>query len=673
MLNRVIYRLFSCAFIFCIALFSCSHAAQAQWVELSPALIGHGPYNNLGAMASAGGVSWAGMYDLYKSTDQGQTWNSLLWLGGSSANDISFYDDSTGVVSTVGGNGLYLTTNQGRTWQNYFSGDDIFSARFAGSAKIIVVGDASVHQFCFTTDGGATWTERAANIDPKDFYSPASCSVIAFVENYESSYIAATTDYGQTWTNRPGTMEPDAHTFAALPPDGNIIFGINEEGGNYSQDNDLAEIYLSRDGGGSFKSIEQYPLASLAGCALITPAVVYVPTRTNGILESTDTGATWSTASGPSFAIDCRDLVAVNDTLLLLADQQGSIWSAVDTRAKGMSFGSTQATPSQLTLSLSSVQFPDTVSICGQPASVVVYVSSECGGPQIANVSFAGSGIDSNFFSLQSGALDDSIVVLFAPDAARAYSAEIQVATSDGHTITLPVTGAGTNSGTLQLFSSNVVRNDTIGGIVSVPLIMVPGAQWSKLTASLQFDTAMLVYLRTHIPGDPTDFTTAYGTGTAQIQLYGSQVHGDTICLADFLIFPETDSCTTVQFDSISVTYSKGSNCILSNPDVTAQVCAPVGCGTPLLSEYVRYGGIPAIQVVPNPAGGSVSIVSNRDIGSSTISIYDAGGIQRISTTEAVGPEQSPNITLDGLPSGVYFVRIQGAEYSGSLIFLHLR
>ncbi len=235
----------------------CCPTAQAQWVELYPNLIGTGPYNNLGAMAAAGGIAWAGMYELYKSTDQGVSWNPVaLSLGGNYINDISFYDDSTGVVSTIG-SGLYLTTNQGATWQNEFPGDNIFAARFAGSAKDIVVGDASTHNFDFTTDGGITWTSVAANIDPKDFYSPSPGNVIAFVESSASSYIANTTDYGQTWTTQPGIMEADAHSFAAMPCEGNIIFGINEEGGNYTQDNRLAEIYLSRDDGNSFTSIEQ--------------------------------------------------------------------------------------------------------------------------------------------------------------------------------------------------------------------------------------------------------------------------------------------------------------------------------------------------------------------------------------------------------------------------------
>src|SRR5579872_1869548 len=57
MLHRLIYRqLFPRAFVFFIALLCCNSIAQAQWVKLSPGLIGRGPYSNQGAMASAGGV-----------------------------------------------------------------------------------------------------------------------------------------------------------------------------------------------------------------------------------------------------------------------------------------------------------------------------------------------------------------------------------------------------------------------------------------------------------------------------------------------------------------------------------------------------------------------------------------------------------------------------------------
>ncbi|HET6400005.1 MAG TPA: hypothetical protein VFH95_01265 [Candidatus Kapabacteria bacterium] len=112
MLNRLLSPRI---FVSCIALLCGSSIASAHWVKLSPDLIGRGPYSNQGAMASTGGIAWAGMYNLYKSTDLGLTWKSVLSTGSNAINDISFYDDSTGVVSTLGG-GLYRTTDQGATW-----------------------------------------------------------------------------------------------------------------------------------------------------------------------------------------------------------------------------------------------------------------------------------------------------------------------------------------------------------------------------------------------------------------------------------------------------------------------------------------------------------------------------------------------------------------------------
>ncbi len=670
----MLYRFFNISllsFLCSFALLTFSPPVSAQWVERSPNLIGQGPYDNLGAMATAGGVAWAGMYDLYKSTDQGVSWKPVaLPLGGNYINDISFYDDSNGVVSTIG-SGLFMTTNQGATWQNKFPGDNIFAAQFAGSAIDIVAGDASTHNFDFTTDGGMTWTSGAANIDPKDFYSPSPGKVIAFVESSVSSYIANTTDYGQTWTTQPGIMEADAHSFAAMPCEGNIIFGINEEGGNYTQDNRLAEIYLSRDGGKSFTSIEQYPLAYLAGCALITPAVVYVPTRTNGILESTDTGVTWNTANGPAFAIDCRDLVAVNDTLLLLADQNGSIWSTVDTRSKGRSF--TGASSNELVLdtrnevSASSCDPLDTTLAIG-----IVSCSPITG--YLDSLWLTGS---SSFQLAVSRAVPrsfevrDSIGIEYAPGTSLADTAQLHIRYDLGFgTKDTSVTLVGTLDSS-RLGSPQSVHREAasayVGQLDSLPLgVDISSAinldsLWQyvqDIQATLSFDSSVVSF-SAYIP--PLGWTTNTLANRGNAVDFGiHKVSGAAMNPLDLgmaLFSPNTSQLATTWVELPSFVIEESGHslsfCVTDNEDSHWAV-KTLGAQSGVAESAVSTGD--GIFVYPNPAESGF-FIRNTNMDPAQITVYDAIG--RCAATASVGAGSTSSIDIESLPQESYVVVCQ--------------
>ena len=221
-------------------------SASAQWQSVAPNLIGTGPYSNSGAMTYSDGVAWAGLYYLYKSTDKGMSWEAVTLPnhGSSTIQCISFYDRNDGLVCT--GAGLFFTQDQGQTWRSYFAGESIYAATFSGSGDVFVVGSVTTHNASFTADGGKTWNTHALGYVAKDFYEAAPGNVIAFLETTSDSHLATTTDFGATWTERSGAMDPDAHTFGVMPCDENTLFGINEEGGNYSSNN-LSEVFLSTD------------------------------------------------------------------------------------------------------------------------------------------------------------------------------------------------------------------------------------------------------------------------------------------------------------------------------------------------------------------------------------------------------------------------------------------
>ncbi|MEP7235305.1 MAG: hypothetical protein ABI778_08415, partial [Ignavibacteriota bacterium] len=182
-------------------------ALFAQWQSIAPGLIGAGQYGNGGAMGTAGGIAWAGLHSLYKSTDRGLSWQVVSL---NSANNliiqyISFFDANTGLVCTD--DGLFVTHDQGVSWTKFFNGDLIFAGVFSGSPDRFVVGNATNHSACFTINGGIFWINTVLDNVVKDFYSPEPGTVMGFVETQNSSYVAITKDYGKTWNKLAGTME----------------------------------------------------------------------------------------------------------------------------------------------------------------------------------------------------------------------------------------------------------------------------------------------------------------------------------------------------------------------------------------------------------------------------------------------------------------------------------
>ncbi|HWF44343.1 MAG TPA: T9SS type A sorting domain-containing protein [Candidatus Kapabacteria bacterium] len=642
--------------------FAAPSVSQAQWTSIAPNLIGRGPYGNLGSMCASHDVAWAGMYELYNSTDRGLTWHSVATPKplGSEINQIVFYDADTGFF--VCDAGLFMTYDQGKSWRTFFPGEFIFAGAFSGSSRAFVAGSSTTHQAYFTQDGGATWNKRATNLSFKDFYSISPGNIIAFTESAANSYVAATTDYGASWTTRKGTMEADAHSWGVVPCDGNLIYGINEEGGNYGQDNNLAEIYRSTDGGNSFKSIQQYPIASLAGCILITPGMTYVPTRTSGILETTDSGTTWVTAPGPTFAIDCRDLVAIDDTILLAADQNGTIWRTIDPRG-----ASTLPTSGVLTFSTNSIQFPDSVSPCAPPAIQTIFVNRGCMSPTINQLSFFGSA-DSNYFATQTLSLQDSIEILFSPDAMRVYQTNVRLTLSDGTDITVNLSGVGKRLEQITLASQDTIVNDTIGANVDLPIAAQPGIAWGDLDLSLHFDTSMLVYRGSYLPGDGTDHTTQRGDGFARLHFDQSAVQGDSIiAYARFQLFQTNTPCTNVLFDSIRITNPKGYTCALAEPSFSATICSPPECGSHILSNFVRYGVTPSLRIVPNPASGFAAVHSTANMGLAKLSVFDETGTLRKTLDATINIEHPAELDLSNLPAGFYTIRVQSSQWCSFL------
>ncbi len=107
---------------------------------------------------------------IYKTTDGGATWNSLLYFEDASINSLSFpQNNQVGYLTdknTSNGHGVWKTTDGGTTWSHLTAGigSVVRSVDFPeNSLNGIAVGKSGA--ILSTSDGGATWSEGNIGVD----------------------------------------------------------------------------------------------------------------------------------------------------------------------------------------------------------------------------------------------------------------------------------------------------------------------------------------------------------------------------------------------------------------------------------------------------------------------------------------------------------------------------
>jgi hypothetical protein len=250
----------------------------------------------------------------------------------------------------------------------------------------------------------------------------------------------------------------------------------------------------------------------------------------------------------------------------------------------------------------------------------------------------------------------------------------MELSLNDGTTVTVPLHGFGKLPQILNLSTSDI-NNDTVGGTIYIPIHTDPLIAFGDLDLSVHFDTSMLIYRGTYQPGSSTDQTTGRSDGFARLHFDQNTVQssGNILGYATFDIFPLHVPCTTVVFDSISVMSSKGVICALAEPSFSSEICANIICGTASLSGFLRYLRMPDVTISPNPSAGITWIRSDRDIGNTSIFVYDQLGRLQLKIEDVLSPLHPAEINLSSIHSGMYSLRIESNAYNRSqpLMLLH--
>jgi photosystem II stability/assembly factor-like uncharacterized protein len=635
--------------------------SRAQWSIAAPAVLG-AQSPQAGAITYRNGLLWAGTTALWLSADIGTTWTkrSPTLFNGDGIRDVNFYDANTGLVGTENGI-IYETRDQGRTWVDIHHAQSCSGVCFVGSTSYIMVATGGGGSIDCSSDGGNTWYVSKLDNFVTGVIPIIGGSAVALSGSSGGASIFITTDYGATWVRKNGKIDFDTYSFAIDPCSTDRVYAVNEEGSTIS--NGLSEIYITNDGGQSWQSKASQKRIYYSGSISIASNAIYCQTINSGIVRSTDFGANWSTINGPSAPYDTRLVCAVDDNLIIAADQNGNIWrtnnSGGDTVRGSVRFTRLSVLPADLFSG-------DTLLPCDPPVTRGVRIEAVfCNSPSVLSQKILGA--DSLDYKLVHAAPKtltgvDSVIIEFNPLDSGARHGLFEMMLEDSTIIDIPLGGFGRGASRI-LLSAIGGSTDTIGGTVYVPILLKGATSVPSVEFVVHYDTAPVVYIGSFSrTGIRLDIANEFWPGRSKLHADRSANSTDTIIgYSIFAGYPITGPCTSVGFDSLSIQDSLAPCAFIPGGIANVQICFPFGCGVATISEFMRYHKAPTLSAFPNPTPGFVTLSSNISLEGSIIQVVDCLGTIRFSSM-AIQKDSSTQLDLSRLPQGRYFVRVISSE-----------
>ncbi|MDP4237769.1 MAG: hypothetical protein Q8919_15105, partial [Bacteroidota bacterium] len=306
----------------------------SQWSVVGNKLFGPHTTPYGGVITFNDGIVWAGLNHLVNSLDSGTTWNSIADpLQGSQLSEICFLNKDTGAIACID-KGIFLTNDGGKTWRHILTVSECFGLSFARNGNEMFVAERAglVGTVHYTSDGGLTWTDQQVEGSGGGAYDAAynpktgkAYVLSRYISPTRASHINISSDFGKTWQRQVGNVDLDCYSFALDSCDPNKIYLGNEEFDESA--NNLSEIFVSADEGRSWSSKAQGPDGFFSAAFSSASNAIYTASALGqGIFRSLDRGTTWKSIGGPSPREDTRLLCAINNNIVLAADQQGNVW-----------------------------------------------------------------------------------------------------------------------------------------------------------------------------------------------------------------------------------------------------------------------------------------------------------------------------------------------------------
>ncbi len=665
--------------IFLVSVFT-NRDISAQWKVVAANLINPyiGFYGNpeRGAIHFKDGVLWVGWFKdrspkpaLMFSNDTGKTWQqTTINLSSGDVNDslitdINFYDKFNGLVATLNG-GIFLTRDGGQSWKRILRLKACTSVAFNGSPNIIHVltaGDVPAPTGLLHTsmDGGVTWSTSWPGGDFAETFTISKDRIIYVLCSADNlaglpGFVSASTDFGKTWVQSPTEVDGDSYTICADSCDAKRLYVANED---YTHSvNELSDLYFSTDAGNSWVSAVAFSRPYLCGGMTCTANTIYSSSLENGIYRSIDQGLSWKNIGGPvrpnaSMAFDSRNIACVNDNIVFLLDDQGSIWETTNSGGDSLAI-----TPgfTDLLLSQNTLFLKDSLIVCDTSTTVFLNIKPiGCQPPTISKVELLGN--DSLSYSSIPFA-GDSIGVTFKPIFDNLNDAQLLLTLSDGRQKIVTLSGYGIPRAPLTLVTQDQ-KVDTLGGSIIVPITLNGMHKPEDVTLVVHYDT-VLNYGGSFSPsGVKLDISGEQWKGRSKL-LISNAIQNTTLGYSHFDVFNDSVPSQHITFDSVTV-LSAINQCQYISPALAMSTVTPLsGCGVISISRFLHHGEMPQFALTPNPTSGDASITSTVSLGDAEIIVFDMLGTQRSKSIISLTKNTPARVALP-LSNGVYSVQIK--------------
>lgn len=198
--------------------FMVSTDAGKNWKIRS--LAGQVDFHTMAVQPTNGDVIYGLSRGLMRSTDAGETWETIESPQLGRLGDIYGLAVSPASVDTVllgTANGLWRSDNGGRSWRSILDGVPVTSVAF-GQDRIFVYAAISDRGLMSTNDWGASWTEHNLFIEGQDAIAyvaphPSRGGVLTVGSFGQDIYM--TTDSGAAWVTLAAGGSPQEHDHAS--------------------------------------------------------------------------------------------------------------------------------------------------------------------------------------------------------------------------------------------------------------------------------------------------------------------------------------------------------------------------------------------------------------------------------------------------------------------------
>lgn len=638
---------------------------RAQWTQTATGLVPTPSGFGGGAITYSSGIVWAGAAELYLSMDDGLTWikRSVPYEPTEFIRHLDFYDDSTGLLAASTGE-TWLTKDQAVTWTKIRSTQSNWAARFINSPQNIIIAGASSGVIELSRDGGQSWIwSRVGTHVP--FVEPlldgSAYALIATTDSRSAAHLWHSDANGTGWIKSRDSVGFDSYTFAVDHCSPERVYVANEDAGQaVFNTNGFSEIYVTSNSGEDWKITYSVAGKDINGAISVSSNAVYLQRLNGGVLRSTDFGGTWQTIGGPSADYDSRLLCAVTDNLIVAADAQGNIWRTINSGGDSVQgeirLLSIRTSPDILFLG-------DTLLPCDPPTVDSLSIRSTfCSDPPRI-VSAVIEGDHPGDFTIVSDVPEiltgiDSLAFELTPRGNGERRANLRITLEDSSTIIIPMRGYGKGV-TEQSIATASGGTDTLGAVVYLPINYNRAGAETGVSMQVSFTSDQLEFVDAYdlaglsvaLPGnDPKRHQLVFPVIVTSPELIGH---------AAFRVYSGDEACMPVVFDSISI-ISRSPPCAFSiNPSMNAEICVPNDCVAWRVSDYLRHGNLPQLNVILT--GDDLLFTSDVNFGDVKIRVVNTLGVTEASHSGELRNDRPVRFSVRGVPSGLYFIEVQSA------------